>query len=45
MYGKALSNLRKALSVSQGVKKDTSIATVKLLSMFEVSEWPASLGG
>ncbi|KAM7210273.1 hypothetical protein V8F06_014352 [Rhypophila decipiens] len=35
MYGKALAELRKSLSASRGVNKEASIATVKLLSMFE----------
>ncbi|KAM7186037.1 Sterigmatocystin biosynthesis regulatory protein [Rhypophila sp. PSN 637] len=35
MYGRALENLRKSLSMSHSVKKEASIATVKLLSMFE----------
>jgi hypothetical protein len=36
MYGKALVGLRRSLGVSSGPRRDASIATVKLLSMFEV---------
>jgi hypothetical protein len=39
MYGRALADLRKSLGRSQGAKRDASIATVKLLSMFEVSAY------
>lgn len=36
MYGKALAGLRSSLSISGRVRRDTLIATVKLLTMFEV---------
>lgn len=36
LYGKALADLRKSLGVLQGARRDTLIATVKLLGMFEV---------
>ena len=36
LYGKALADLRKSLGMLQGARRDTLIATVKLLSMFEV---------
>jgi hypothetical protein len=36
MYGKALAGLRRSLGVPGGPVKDASIATVKLLAMFEV---------
>ncbi|KAH8897508.1 hypothetical protein GQ53DRAFT_888049 [Thozetella sp. PMI_491] len=35
LYGKALSGLRKSLGICNGFRRDSSIATVKLLSMFE----------
>lgn len=36
LYGKALVHLRRALRIPNGAMRDTSIATVKLLAMFEV---------
>lgn len=36
MYGRALAGLGKALGRAQGARRDASIATVKLLGMFEV---------
>lgn len=36
LYGKALAGLRESLGMLQGARRDTLIATVKLLSMFEV---------
>lgn len=37
MYGKALHGLRAALGTAQGSRRDSLIATVKLVAMFEVS--------
>ena len=36
LYGAALYNLRRSLGASAGVRRDSLIATVKLLSLFEV---------
>lgn len=36
MYGMALTGLRQLLGLSRGATKDETIATVKLLGMFEV---------
>ncbi|KAK3341933.1 hypothetical protein B0T25DRAFT_465775 [Lasiosphaeria hispida] len=37
LYGRCLVNLRKSFATTQGAKRNASIATVKLLSMYEAS--------
>ena len=44
MYGKALSGLRASLGTAHGARRNSVVATVKLLEVFEVCGSPASIG-